>query len=484
MITKRKPMKKLRIALLSLIVLSLNTSCFKDNDDTIIINDDINEIKDFVYKAMNAVYLYKSQVPALANDRFASNDAYANYLDSYSSPEELFESLIYQREIVDRFSIITDDGIALLQQLNGVIKSNGLEYLLYRDPENSTQVFGVIKIVLNNSAASNLGLQRGQIFNAVDGTPLTIDNYNKLLGTDTYTLNFATYDNNNTPETADDKIISTSESAKLTKETYNENPVYLTKVIETNGTRVGYLCYNAFTADYDSQLNNAFAELKAGNVQHLVLDLRYNGGGSVNTASLLGSMVTGQYNGKVFSKLIYNEERQSNNKDYNFSNTLSNGSALNSLNLSKVYVLTTNGTASASELIINSLRPYIDVIQIGINTRGKTQASTLIFDSPDFGIENINPSHNYVLLPLIANSVNLNEMLVPSTGLIPNIELNENPTNLGVLGDINEPLLAAALQDIGSLARPLPQRVETLKPLESTIDDKIYDGMMFVDKEL
>lgn len=475
-------MRIFRIVLLAVIVFSFNTSCYKDKDDDIIINDDVNEINDFVYKAMNAVYLYKSKIPNLANDRFTTDQAYANYLNSYSTPEELFESLIYQREVVDRFSYITDDGIALLQQLSGVFKSNGLEYLLYRTPGSNTKVFGVIKIVLNNSVASNLGLKRGQIFNAINNVEMTLDNYSELLSGDTYTLNFGKYNTNNTPETADDSIESTSESAKLTKAVYNENPVYLTKVIEVNGVKIGYLFYNAFTSEYDKQLNNAFAELKANNVQHLVLDLRYNGGGSVNSAVLLGSMITGQFGGQVFSKLIYNEELQDANKDYNFSNKLDNGSTLNSLNLQKVYVLTTNATASASELVINSLRPYIDVVQIGLNSRGKTQASTPIFDSPDLGPDNVNPAHNYVLLPLIANSVDKNGGLVPPTGLTPDIELGENPANLGILGDVNEPLFSIAINNItGRLSRETTQTMEVIKPLKTNVDVRINDGIMIVD---
>ena len=481
MIAKTKPMRILKIVLFALIVFSFNTSCFKDNDDNIVINNNIIEINDFVYKAMNAVYLYKSEIPNLANNRFESNEAYTAYLDSYATPEELFESLIYQREVVDRFSIIAADGIALLQQLDGVIKSNGLEFIFYREPGSNTKVYGIIKIVLTNSVASNLGLKRGQIFNAVDGVPLTSENLSALLNKDSYTLNLATYNTNNTPDSSDDTVESSSKTVSLTKEVYNSNPIHLTKVIDINGIKVGYLFYKAFTGEYNSQLNDAFAEFKASNVQHLVLDLRYNGGGSVNTAALLSSMITGQYNGQVFSKLIYNEELQELNSDYKFTNTLNGGSTLNSLNLQKVYVLTTNGSASASELVINSLKPYIDVVQIGVNTRGKTQASMPIYDSPDLGPNNVNPAHSYILLPLIANSVNKNDGLVPPTGLIPDIKLSEHPSYFGILGDVNEPLLAAALNNITSFGRPLPQQIEVLKPLENNVDNKIYDGMMFVE---
>ena len=475
-------MRNLKITLFALLTFSLTTSCYKDKEDDIIINNDVNEINDFVYKAMNAVYLYKSNIADLANDRFASYDAYSDYLDSYKTPEDLFKSLIFQIEKVDRFSIIAADGVALLQQLSGVFKSNGLEYLLFAEPGSNSKVFGVIKIVLNNSVASNLNLKRGQVFNAVDGVQMTRENFGKLLNSESYTLNFAKYNTNDTPESSDDTIEPTSQSVKLVKEVYKENPVYLTKVIESNGMKIGYLVYNSFTADYDTQLNDAFAELKSQNVQHLVLDLRYNGGGSVNSAVLLGSMITGQFNEEVFSKLIYNEELQELNSDYKFKNQLAKGQSINSLNLKKVYVLTTIGSASASELVINSLKPYIDVVQIGVNTRGKTQASMPIYDSPDLGPNNVNPAHSYILLPLIANSVDKNGGIVPPDGIVPNIERVEHPATLGILGDVNEPLLAAALNSIGGMARQLPQQTDVIEPLENTIDTKIIDDRMFVDK--
>lgn len=476
-------MKTLKYTLLAFIAFCFISSCSKDKDDDIVkINDNVNEINEFVYEAMNFVYLYKSKIPDLANDRFASQAAYASYLNSYSTPEDLFESLIYQRETVDRFSIIAADGIALLQQLSGVFKSNGLEYFLYLEPGSNTKVFGVIKMVLNNSVASNLDLKRGQVFNAINGEQLTVNNYNALLSQDTYTLNFATYNDNNTPQSFDDSIEPTSETATLTKEIYNENPVYLNKTFTINGTKIGYLVYNGFTAEYDADLNAAFGELKANNVQHLVLDLRYNSGGSVNSAVLLSSMITGQFYGQVFSKLIYNEELQELNHDYEFTNKLSDkGPELNSLNLQKLYVLTTDGSASASELVINSLKPYIDVVQIGVNTRGKTQASMPIYDSPDLGPNNANPAHNYVLLPLIANSVDKNSKQVPPNGITPQIEIDEHPSTLGTLGDMDEPLLATALDDIMGIAARGVQPTEVIKPLDSKVDPKIQDGIMYVD---
>jgi C-terminal processing protease CtpA/Prc len=194
-------------------------------------------------------------------------------------------------------------------------------------------------------------------------------------------------------------------------------------------------------------------------------------------------MITGQFNGQVFSKLFYNEDLQSNNTDFNFTNTISGGAAINSLNLNKVYVITSSRSASASELLINSLRPYIEVVQVGDVTSGKTQASITIFDSPDLSIDDVNPSHTYAMQPLVAISVNKDEVEVPPTGIVPDISIREVPNNLGVLGDVNEPLLAAALADIEGLGRSFPLFFETLKPVNYTTEDSKFNDKLLINQE-
>ena len=471
-------MKLLKLSVLFVIALSV-TSCFEDRDDNAI---SASEINDFVWKGMNAVYLYKEEIPDLANDRFSSNEEYANYLNSFMVPETLFESLIFQRETVDRFSIIIPNYIEFEQQLAGTSKSNGLEFNFYLEPGSDTEVFGIIRLVLNNSVASNLGLQRGQVFDAVNGTPLNVNNLSDLLNQDVYTLNLATYNDNGTEGVEDDTIDATTDSVELTKQTYTENPVHLTQIIDVDGENVGYLVYNGFNSNFNTQLNAAFGEFQANNVQHLIIDLRYNPGGSVNTASLLGSMVTGQFNGDIYSKLVFNNDQQSSNTNFNFVNNF-NGNSINSLNLNKVYVLTTSRSASASELVINSLSAYIDVVQIGDFTTGKTQASITIYDSPDLTPNNINPSHTYAMQPLVANSINVNDVAVPANGLAPDITLIESPRNFGTLGDVNEPLLAAAIADIQGLGRfgifDTPYR-----PIQTDINIKPVEEAMYLETEL
>jgi C-terminal processing protease CtpA/Prc len=463
--------KKLKTLIVACIVLFTVTSCFEDLDDNAIASADI---KDYVWKGMNFVYLYKLVVPDLFDDRFTSNEEYNDYLDGFSTPEDLFESLRFL-PIDERFSRIFNNYFDLQNAQQGTSLSNGIEYNLYPVPGSETEVFGAITQVLNNSFADNLGLQRGQIFRAINNEPLTIDSINDnddAIYQDSFTINFADYDNNGTPESEDDIITLNGESADLNKVVFTENPVHKVEVLDLPDVTVGYLMYNGFNLNFESELNDAFAEFNTAGVTELVLDLRYNGGGSVQTAAYLGSMVTGQFTGEVFSKLFYNINLNNNDRNYLFSNTIEGSGSINSLNLSKVYVLTTNRrTASASELVINSLKPYIEVVVIGENTVGKTQASQVFYDSPTpFTSQDVNPNHTYVMRPLVANSTNVNDLLVPSTGLIPDIQITETPSTFGVLGDIGEPLLSAAIGDILLGDRPFYETDDNLrltKPLKT-----------------
>lgn len=451
-------MLKKRIFLLLLASTTLLTSCFKDRDDEIsseLTEEVAFEVKDFIYRGLNFFYLYKADTPELANDAFANDDEKNIFLNSFESPEALFDFL---KSPEDRFSLLTDDYVTLINSLSGITENNGMEYGLIRYPDGSGDVFGYVRYVLPNTDAAAKGLQRGIIFNTVDGQQITDTNFRELFEPTTYTIGIATFDG--------ETITSTNDTVELTKAPYTENPVFIANTLTVENQPIGYLMYNAFTRDFDPQLNAAFGQFKADGITELIIDLRYNGGGSVSTATDLAGMITGQFQGQVFYTEAWNADRQDDYAEPGlFDGVLTTGEALNSLNLTRVYVITTARTASASELVINGLNPYIDVIQVGTSTTGKFQASFLLFDAPapEFSFNQANPNHTYAMLPLVFKTLNSNGVTDFTDGLSPDVELGENYANLGVLGDVREPLLEACLAEIFPGRSPNRAPVEILE---------------------
>ncbi len=478
-------------ALILMLIASLSAlSCFEDIDD---VGVTANQINDFVWKGMNIFYLYKDEVPDLANNRFSNDAEYASFLNTYSSPIDLFESLIYDRQNVDRFSWIVDDYIALEQLLKGVSQSNGMEFQIFRFAPEDTNRYGIVTHVLPNTDAEAKGITRGDIFYGVNGIQLTGSNLSELLNQDNYTINIGTYNDNGTEDTGDDTVVSTTESIVLSKSQYSENPIYRNSVLDVNGMKIGYLMYNGFTGTkaYNNALNNTFDGFKNAGVNELVVDLRYNPGGSVESAILLGSLITGQFDGDIFSTEQWNSDFQQVFENQNpealinkFISTY-DGVPLNSLNLSKVYILTTGRSASASELVINSLRPYIDVVQVGTTTTGKYQASTIVYDSKNFSREGVNQGHTYAMLPLIYKSLNAVGNTDYFNGLDPDIVINEQVRDMGVLGDENERLLAAAISDITGEGRFIHEKKSSDVQITYHSKDYIPSGLgMYSNKNI
>ena len=452
-------------------------SCFEDSDDNIVFASNIN---DFVWKGMNASYLYKQNIEDLANNRFSSSEEYTDFLNLFENPENLFESLIYQRESIDKFSFIVDDYIALQQYLSGISNSNGMEYGLRYVPGSSYDVYGYVRYVHPNTSAEENNIQRGDVFNSINNTPLTIDNYSDLLSSDNYTVNFANYLDQNTSETSDDQIISNDINIGLTKISYEKNPIYISSIIEAQNQNVGYLMFNRFIGDYNDELISVFSNFKSNDISDLILDLRYNPGGSVYTSILLSSLITGQFFGEIISTEQWNDEIQAyylnNDPEFLINRFIENNS---SLNLNRVFIITTQSSASASELVINCLDPYIDVIHIGTNTYGKYQASVTLYDSENFTLEGANPNHAYALQPLVLKTLNSEGNTDYFNGLNPDIILEENITNLGVLGDENEPLLALALQQI-TLDRKVIDLINPIKLIDDSNKFELLQKEMYI----
>lgn len=416
-----------------LFILLIGVSCQDDFDDAISPSSNL-EIQNFVWEAMDVFYLYKSDVPDLS-ERSPSDNDFNDFISSFDSPESLFNNLLRDD---DRFSGIVSDFRVLEAALQGQTLSNGMQFGLVLI-QDTNQVFGYVRYVVPGSSAAEQGVARGMIFTEIDGTALTESNFSELLAPEQYSIGLA--------ELQAGELVSTGESILLNKFDLVENPVHIAKTLQISGQNIGYLMYNGFRSNFESELNQAFGDFVANGVTDLVLDLRYNRGGSIETAKDLSSMITGQFNGELFAREKFNENFDE--ESLFFDDQTANGENINNLNLDRVFILTTGSTASASELVINALNPYINVIKIGTSTTGKFQGSRTLYDSPDFRRQGANPNHFYALQPLILEIENAEGFTGFTEGFEPDIELEEDFFNLGVLGDPSEPLLSRALQEIG-----------------------------------
>ena len=488
-------MKKL---LLFFMAFGLIVSCSKDDDRIGLNPDNPNPnnvdatVQDFMWKAMNLWYFWQQDVPDLADNRFSSDEEYTSFLVSTPDPGEFFNDVLLFSE--DRFSFFNSDYRELVNDLSGISLSNGLEFGLFFNADTE-DVWGVVEYIIPNSDASTKDIMRGEVFFAVDGTPMNLGNYEALLFGEnvTYTLGMG--------ELQDRMVTPNGKEVTLTKEVIEENPVFITKTFEIGASNIGYLMYNRFTNEFDEELNQAFGTLKTEGVTDLILDLRYNRGGSVNSSVLLASLIYGANTDETYIRQRWNDKLNDILADEdNFVSQTGAGTPINTLNLNRVYILTTNSTASSSELIINGLNPYIEVILIGSTTRGKNEFSITMVDDPDregapylysASRENqINPNNSYAIQPLVGrneNSVGFSDYV---EGFPPTIELAEDIQNMGVLGDANEPLLARAIQEIttpsarrdftvsmpfklmtsSGLQRPMKDNMVLDKPLNITLE--------------
>jgi len=440
-----------------LLIATLCISCSDDLDDNIQASSP-GTVSDFIYRGLNFWSLYKADVPDLDNDRFSSQAERDEFLNQFESPEAAFQALLSPQ---DRFSILRSDFIELENALAGIRLSSGMRFSILADPNNSENLFGVVRFVINNSPAQAAGVQRGMLFTAINGTPLTTSsNLTAIFNQTSFTINLADYDGTS--------FTLNGNSIDLTQVELSINPVHTVRTFEIEGEQVGYLHYTGFTNEFDSQLNEAFGQFQAAGITDLILDLRYNGGGSIESSNDLSSMITGQFNDEIFITQRYNEDRNADFEvDRLFNSTISNGNAINSLGLTRVFVLTSGSTASASELILSALDPYIEVIQIGTNTSGKFEGSFLLYDAPapNFSRGQANINHRYVMLPLVLRSVNAQGLTDYFDGFTPDIELAETFDNLGQLGMPGEPLFDIAIGEITGT-----KSTRTL----NTTPDKVY----------
>jgi carboxyl-terminal processing protease len=434
---------------------------------------------DALTKEVNAISQYKIN-PATNKPYEASYDANGNITG------EAKYSFIDEGEVSTKLNAVTGDfGFAPLYNATNDLR---------------------VKYVYPGSPADLAGIKRGYQITAINGqTNLTYD------GTTTSTnVNFIVnaYSNSSSITMTLLKPDGTSFNVSLTAAVYTINPVITSKVIDLgNGKKVGYIVFNSFVIlkNAQPQIDAAFNTFKTAGVTDLVVDLRYNGGGYVETAEYLDNqiapsttnnslMYTAYYNNTLTAGkavLLKNQVRKDDNgNSYNYGqvdfsvagNQTKFGTA-HPLNLNRVFFIVTGSTASASELTINNLRPYMNVQLVGRTTYGKPVG---FFDI------DINKYQMYIPEFETKNSAGQGGYytgMVPASTDYPGYNAADDPTK--DFGDVTERLLASVLSDINSgVYKVTSASVESLNAkttlsvdqqtaLSSKMDNDKFKGMLY-----
>lgn len=489
-------MKKNNISFLLLIsILFVFSSCEK--------NEPFNQTKyvnDWIYEQMSTYYFWNTKIPKAPDYTLAPDKFYGSLLYKYnkaSAPDG------------DRFSWINKDYNNLLAGLSGVSSAEiGFDYIRFKT-QIQDQYYLLVTYPKKGTDAFAKGLKRGDFIVKINGQDITSFNINEMLGgTGNRVLGIANWVYNS--DTNKEELKYVKDIAVVMHSNFAENPIYLDTIYNISGKNIGYLVYHFFARDkgdgshsYDKDLMSKMQQFQSGGVTEMILDFRYNTGGTVSTTiGLASALVKDRTPNKVFGIAQYNSLLQSElakyykndkfNIDYfvdRMMDTTAVVAAVPALNLQRVYVLTGRYTASASELIINGLKPHMDVILVGDTTYGKNVGSVSLYEKDD-------PKNSWGLQPIVVKYYNAANQSDYTAGFNPNFVIDElEELNLVDFGDTSDPLLNKALTEI---AGPLPAsavkrydrvtperlaiQIDVKKKQLPLIDDKRERGIQQVEK--
>ncbi len=327
--------------------------------------------KSWVRSYIDETYLWYNEVPSVSATSFGIPQA---YFDALKTPARTASG-----RAKDEFHFYDDTASYEASSQTGVQGGYGASwaFLANTPPRNL-----VVAFVQAGSPAAVAGLTRGTRILSVDGADLVNGNAINTLNAGLFPAN----PGETHTFTVQDQGAATARTVTMVSANIAIAAVQNVKTIPTPSGNVGYIQFNAFNFPSEGQLINAFNQLRAEGATDLVMDMRYNGGGLIYVSSQLAYMIAGasRTSNKIYDKLTYSDKRIADNADSGnatpfystasgFTNTgTTRNAALPTLNLPRVYILTSFGTASASEGVINGLEGIgVQVIRIGTTTRGK-----------------------------------------------------------------------------------------------------------------
>lgn len=346
--------------------------------------------KDFLYESLKNRYYWKDHVPS---------NSYSHYLN----PNNMIKDFKYKA--IDKWSYA--------ETFEEYYKDSAQEDSGFGCYFNGTTSIFFMEI---DSPCDKAGLQRGDELIKINGQSVTTESY-------------AAARLNNGVEVTFTVLRNGSEvNLKITPSIYTYKASKYSIINSNTNKKVGYYIYNTFSSRSTEEIDEAFTYFKNEEINELVVDLRFNGGGSLNTASyLLDKLAAFNHEGKIQYYEKYTPTNEKTEKKFIKAN--------NSIDLSRIFFLTSNNTASASELVINSLKPYMDVKVIGSKTSGKPVGMTGQYTSS-----------NYIYWLINLSFYNANNIGEYFNGLSVDCSITDNRTI--DIGDSEEFLLKEAISYI------------------------------------
>ncbi len=443
------------LAVIAVLVSCEKVRTDKKDDELTKPGEEISKADQFAIDALSSYYLWNKEIQPY----LAQLDP-----DTCRVPVSVVQKIRYHENgvEVDHWTRLTDD----LESLTNSVKGEGLSFGYGLQAGKFSNLNGVyfllVSYVAKDSPAEAAGLKRGDIILTLDGEEITSANINDALNASSIKLGMG--------ELSGNQIANTDRTIEMTAVDMWENPIIANKVFDIDGKKVGYLFYNSFDIKSRQYLPEIFRDFKSAGISELILDLRYNGGGYLDTEAILASLIAPKANveaNDVFQTEVYNSElskilRQQGEdtetrfstlfdvRDDNGNSTLYNISGANP-DLKKIYFIVTGGTASASEGLIVGIAPYTDITLIGSQTYGKYCAGILLAPNnfykypDDYSI--IEKWGIYVMVSKFADKNGKNASI--PDGISPDIEQEDMILDGYDLGDENETMLKTALQAAG-----------------------------------
>ena len=389
------------------------------------------KVNEFIYEGLRSEYLWENTINWNAIDFKKEKD-----------PHAFFKRLIYKD---DRWTSLTDNAEAWNQGFAGISTTYGFD-LRFSYIGQTEELVAIVRYVYPGTPADRAGIRRGDLLLKLNGGPITVKNYADFYDKPTIVVNKGIL--------KDKTLTAEPVGVAMTAVEMYQDPILKDTVINKDGHRVGYLCYSDYTERSTAELIKVFTRFKTAGVTDVVLDLRYNGGGYVSTARALCSILAPEAAMKKKERFLFklwNENYmsywKSKGRNDELYETFVDTLGIN-MNLNRLYILTGKGTASASELTLTGLTPYMDVVQIGDTTHGKFCGGIVLmpkhlwWDKAASYYQEIKNWGMYVMIYKFSNKRN-DEF---PRGFAPRYVVKEYLLELYPFGDERDPLLGKALE--------------------------------------